>query len=318
MKRLYKILGILFLFAYSAALYDYYRKNKDASVERYRILDDSSELEMSDFLSFQEIWTGMDAEVSVGLVLQKNETLEVKAFIDRHQSWYRAGLVSSEELFTHESYHVKLAKSMAKELNKKIKTNNYGESKIHSELSRYRKRLSFLQKKYDFESNHSLNEVMQIYWECKIDSMLNQEESYELFNNVSAFFPEKPKANYLLYDHDTFLGYTVKKKKIEFIIWNLNEVYLDTLMLENWSVDFLFNQGLTNIIINWTPNHPNAILENHSEDSINMMTFKDKLLLDSVNQLYYARFSYPANPLSDSIYQKMGNQFFNSIKIDSK
>ena len=107
-------------------------------------------------------------------------------------------------------------------------------------------------------------------------------------------------------------------KEIEFTIWNLNEVYPDTLMLENWSVDFLFNQGLTNIIINWSPSHPNSILENHAEDSINMITFNDKLLLDSLNQLYYTRFSYPTSPLSDSIYQKMGIQFFNSIKIDSK
>ncbi|UZD20983.1 hypothetical protein PBT90_15520 [Algoriphagus halophytocola] len=156
------------------------------------------------------------------------------------------------------------------------------------------------------------------YWDFKNDSKINQEKSYELFSNIAAFFPEKPKVNYLIYQNDTFLGYTVKKEEIEYTIWNLNKFYPDTLMLENWSVDFLFNQGLTNIIINWTPTHPNAILENHSEDSINMITFKDKLLLDSVNQLYYARFSYPTNPLSDSIYQKMGNQYFNSIKIDSK
>ncbi|WP_339868554.1 hypothetical protein [uncultured Algoriphagus sp.] len=159
---------------------------------------------------------------------------------------------------------------------------------------------------------------MQDYWEYKIDSMFNLGKSYDFFNNVSVFFPEKPKVNYLLYDQDTFLGYTVKKKEIEFTIWNLNEVYLDTLLLENWSVDFLFNQGLTNIIINYNSSFPNLFLDNHSEDSLTMKIFKDKLLIDKNNQLYYARYSYPNNPLTDSIYLKMGNQYFNSIKIDSK
>ena len=314
----YKILGILFLLAYNAALFDYYRKNKDSSVERYKILDDTSELEISDFQSLTEIWSSSGARIKVGLTLTNSSEIEARAFIDRHESWYRKQFINSDELFTHEVYHVKLAQALAKDLNKKIKTYKYDGEKTVSELSFYREKLKNLQSKYDLESNHSLNKVMQDYWEYKIDSTFNQDESYELFDDVSAFFPEKPSLNYLIYQKDTFLGYSLKKKEIEFTIWNLNEVNPDTLMLENWSVDFLFNQGLTNIIINWSPSHPNSILENHSEDSINMITFKDKLLLDKGNQLYYTRFKYPTNPLSDNIYQKMGNQFFNSIKIDSK
>ncbi|MFT6893530.1 MAG: hypothetical protein ACJAWX_001134 [Algoriphagus sp.] len=317
MSELYKILGILFLLAYNAALFDYYRKNENYPIERYKILNDSSELEMGDFQSYEEIWSSSAAVIDVGLALVKNPILEAKAIIDRHESWYRKAYRESEELFTHEVYHVKLAQAIAKDFNKRINDYKYDGKKIKSRLSLHKRKLNQLQSKYDLESNHSRNKTMQNYWEYKIDSMFNQDESYELFNNVLAFFPEKPSVNYLIYHNDTFLGYSLKKKEIEFTLWDLKETYLDTLMIENWSVNFLGNQGLTNIIINYTSSHPNAILENHSEDSLTMKIFKDKLLIDKNNRLYYARYSYPNNSLSDSIYQKMGNQYFNSIKIDS-
>jgi hypothetical protein len=39
MSELYKILGILFLLAYNAALFDYYRKNENYPIERFKILN---------------------------------------------------------------------------------------------------------------------------------------------------------------------------------------------------------------------------------------------------------------------------------------
>ncbi|GAA0878506.1 hypothetical protein GCM10009119_14740 [Algoriphagus jejuensis] len=319
MKNQIKILSILFLLAYNAALFSIYQKTPSSNSERYKILNDSTDLALEDFMRTYEVWSNSSASIRTQITLiNENDSLFARAYIDRHNSWLKKDHNIDGTLFTHELYHARLAKAVAKELSEKINFYGYSREKALSKLSLYQEKLNYLQAKYDSESNHSRNRTMQNYWEYKIDSLYNNGAHYQVFDGVSAFFPTEPRNHTIITLDDTISGKKNIRNDLEFHIWNLKRVKIDSAERFNYFVYIISWEDLKDIFVNIESPSSNLIMSGYSKNSINSKNVFDRLFFSKDSNYYFARYSFPLHDLKDSTYLKIGDQFFNSIKFDSK
>jgi len=170
---------------------------------------------------------------------------------------------------------------------------------------------------YDRETNHSLIEAQQNYWEYKIDSMLNKSIDFPIFNvtdNIEIYFPDKPKNLVFSIDDENFYGYLLEKYDVKFWVVDLEFFSTDTLIIESFMVNILFAQGQSDIIVNANMPNVKAIFESYSKDTLGKAIVLDKLLLGK-NTTYWLKNRYPMVEENEEIYKKMGDQFFNSFKV---
>ena len=318
MKSKIKITVSIVLIIYISILSTYKNDSKEQALYKYKFLTDSTDLAPEDFMRADEIWTKHDAGLSTGITLLNSPELEVRAFIDRHSSWIKDKFNDQDEsLFTHELYHARLAKAIAKDLSKKIKFYGYDKKTSLSKLDLYREKLNYLQAKYDSESEHSLNKLMQVYWEYKIDSLYNLDTQNKIFNDVSVFFPTPPKVQIWQFPDDTLYGNSSFVNKLEFIILRLNPSEMDSAYLERYFANMIFRKNNEYNTLNLEPKTPNSILFGHSKDTVNKTETYDNLIADPENHFYLARYVFPYFEDQDSTLIKVGERFFNSIKFKS-
>lgn len=318
MKNQIKILLILLLFAYNAALFNLFKKREIPPIDRYKILTDSTNLAIDDFMRPYEIWSKSSARIRIQITLiRENDSFLARAFVDRHNSWLKKDHNIDGSLFKHELYHARLAMAIAKDLNQKIKFYRYDKKTTLPKLELYRKKLNYLQGKYDSESNHGTNKLMQAYWEYKIDSINNLDAQNQIFDKVSAFFPNPTVTHIWEYSDDTIYGKGTFVNKLEFIILRLNPSEMDSAYLERYFANIIFRKNNEYNTLNLEPKTPNSILFGHSKDTVNKTETYDNLIADPENHFYLARYVFPYFEDQDSTLIKVGERFFNSIKFKS-
>lgn len=313
-----KIIVAILLLIYISIFSKYNNDRKEQALYRYKILTDSTDLAPGDFMRIAEIWTRHDAEIKSGLTLLNSQDPEVRAYIDRHSSWIREKFNNPDEsLFIHELYHIKLAKAIAKDLNEKINFYGYDRNTSLTKLGIYQEKLNYLQGKYDSESNHSRNKLMQAYWEFKIDSLNNFGRHYNINDEVSVFFPTPPKVQVWQFSDDTLYGKSSIVNQLEFIILKLNPSEIDSAYLVDYFTNKIFreNNKYNNIDFYSIPN--NSILFGYSKDTINRIETHNNLIVDSQFNFYLARYVFPYFEEQDSTLIKVGERFFDSIKYKS-
>ena len=128
-----------------------------------------------------------DSGISIGLKCDSRASeVTIECFFDRSKSWAKNN--RTDYLLAHEQLHFDITELFARKLRKQIaklgndckKLNNHSEiyyNQNHKELVAY-------QLAYDADSNHSLNNEKQAYWEERIARELEKLKPYaSLANN---------------------------------------------------------------------------------------------------------------------------------------
>lgn len=316
MKVWIKLVLVVILIIFTSILLFNFPNRGNLSKERFKIFNDSTDLEEKDFMRKAEFWSNYSARISstIQLTIQDNST-QARTYIDRHRSWIKQTARDDKKLLNHELYHVKLTDVITHELNNKIKLYGYDWETTQSKKPIYKRKLKRLQNQYDSESDHSSNRPQQLYWEYKIDSMLSQYVSYEMFDQAKGYFPKKPIPYYYIHDKDTFSGKRYEGIEIEFAFWKIYEIEIDSTAIEYWLAARLDGQNIDDITIHWTQNYTDSFVEGYSKDTLNKKNLKEVLFKDENNLLFVGRYTYPLDHSEDSIFIKKGDLFFNSIKI---
>ncbi|TDQ17563.1 hypothetical protein DFQ04_2218 [Algoriphagus boseongensis] len=318
MKSKIKIITAIILLIYVSILSIYKNDRKEQALYRYKIITDSTDLAPEDFLRVAEIWTKSSARIRTQITLiQENDSLVARAYIDRHNSWLKKDHNIDGALFTHELYHARLAQAIAKDLSKKIDFYGYDKKTSFSKLELYQKKLNYLQGKYDSESNHSRNKLMQAYWEYKIDSLYNLGQHYNISEEVSVFFPTPPKVQVWQFPDDTLYGKNSIVNKLEFTILKLNPIKMDSTYLINYFENIIFTENSKYNTIYLEPETSKSILFGYSKDTVNKIETHNNILVDSQLNFYLARYVFPYFEDQDSTLIKVGERFFDSIKFKS-
>lgn len=318
MKNQIKIISILLILAYNAALFNLYKKKEKLPIDRYKILNDSTNLELEDFMRTSEIWTKSSARIRTQITLiQENDSLFARAYIDRHNSWLKKDHNFDGTLFTHELYHARLAQAIAKDLSKKIDFYGYDRNTSRTKLGIYQEKLNYLQGKYDSQSNHSRNKLMQAYWEYKIDSLYNVGQPYNISEEVSVFFPTPPRVQVWQFLDDTLYGKGSFVNKLEFVVLELKPTQTDSAYLVDYFTNKIFRENSEYNLIDFNPTASNSILFGYSKDTVNKIETHNNILVDSQFNFYLARYAFPYFEEQDSTLIKVGESFFDYIKFKS-
>ncbi|MCH7410680.1 hypothetical protein MM239_14830 [Belliella sp. DSM 111904] len=320
MVKVYRLIGIIIFSAILIVCYFLEVSKKESNPEQYKVWNEESTLDESDFLCRPPFYEGKAAaRISYKYRIYEKPEVKVTVIVDRFNSFIHKHHVS-DYLIRHEAYHLKLAHFFAKEINQSIK----GKSLTYSEAYQYFQdriqRDKQYQKIYDRETNHSLIKPKQNYWEYKIDSMLNKSIDFPIFQeteNIEVYFPEKPKILVVSIDDEKYNGYLLDKYDVKFWIVDMEFYSNDTLTIENYFVNILHAGGLSDIIVNGNLPHPKAIFESYSQDTIGNEIVLDKLLLGK-NTSFWLRFRYPIVIENEEVYKRMGDQFFNSLEVIDK
>lgn len=316
MKVWIKLVLVVILTIFTSILLFNFPNRGNLSTERFKIFNDSTDLEERDFMQKADFWTKYSAGITSDFYISyEDNSIQAKTYIDRHRSWIKQTATDDKRLLNHELYHVKLTDVITYELNNKIKLHGYDRQTTKSKAPIYKRKLNRLQDQYDSESDHGLNRRLQLYWEYKIDSMLSQYVSYEMFDQAKGYFPKKPTPYYNIHGEDTFSGKRYEGIEIEFAIWKIYEIEIDSTAIDYWLANRLDGQNIDDITIHWTQNYTNSFVEGYSKDTLNKKNLKEVLFKDENNLLFVGRYTYPLDHSEDSIFIKKGDLFFNSIKI---
>lgn len=317
MVRVYRLIGIIIFSAMLLISYFLDISNKESKSEQYKVWNEDSILEESDFLRRPPIYEGKAAaRISYKYRIYENPEEKVAVIIDRFNSFMNKQHVS-EYLIRHEAYHLKLAQFFAKEINESIKEKNLTFQETHQFVLDRIQRDRQYQKLYDRETNHSLIRAQQNYWEYKIDSMLNKSIVFPIFQekeNIEVYFPDKPKNLVISIDDEKFNGYMLDKYDVKFWIADMEFNSNDTLTIENYLINIFLAGGQSDIIVDAYLPHPKAIFESYSQDTVENEVILDKLLLGK-KSTYWLRNRYPIDEENEEVYKRMADQFFNSFKV---
>lgn len=319
MVRLSRIIGILVFLGLLLTCLTFKIFDESSKPEQFKVWNDESQLSVDDFLRYPPILRGKaDATISLVVRIIESPQLRAQVELDRFDSFIRENSIS-EDLIRHEVYHLKLAHFFAKEINQAIQEKKLSFQQAVQILNNRNQRIYQYQKLYDQETNHSLIKVQQDYWEYKIDSMLSKFENYETYpqsDYIRVFFPQKPKQFVLELDGEFLNGYKLEEYSSKFWIVDLEFKEIDSLNFENYWVYLLFQQGLSDILVDYNLTHERSILEVYSKDTVEKMNIMDKFFKGN-NSIYLLRNAYPYGE-NEKVYKVMSDQFFNSFRLDEK
>jgi len=122
----------------------------------------------------------------------KDDTIifDVKNMFDKSKSWKNS---ESAYILNHEQRHFDIAEVYARKFRKYLTDNvntfnSVTQNKLFNDFFEEEK---VAQKKYDTETNHSINEGEQMRYDIEIDSLLNEYSAYTDFR-VKKYAPRKP------------------------------------------------------------------------------------------------------------------------------
>jgi len=318
MVKSYKQAGIFIFFSILLYCFILQEENKAKDPEQYKVWKDDSHLEEGDFLRRPPIFQG-EAAAMISVKFQVSELPEVKVavIVDRFNSFIYKNYLEDEEIMRHEDYKVKLAHFFAKEFNQAIHDKNLSFKEAQQFVSDRTQRVRQLQKIYDTATNHSLITPQQNYWEYKIDSMLSNTETFEIFSNnqdITVYFPDKPRKFVLSFLDEYLEGYKLQKYKATFWVVDLDFISTDAPGIEEFFVNVLSSEGNSEIVVNMNYTHEQSIFEAYSQDTFEKEIVMDNLLLGN-KTIYWLRYRYPAEYENENVYKLMGSQFFSSFKL---
>ncbi|WP_439490625.1 hypothetical protein [Algoriphagus sp.] len=294
-----------------------FERNFNAPVTMHRW----KQLDWDDFQGFVKPFTGWGAGISSNVFIEFDsiqEKFSAYAAMNNQSSWKRIEVMDSKYTLNHEQYHFNITEYHARKLNQLIINKNLSnESEVNSELYALRSELRKMQVKYDKESDHSLKRAFQRMWEYKIDSMLNETEDYPLFQengNIEVFFPDKPQVLLYSIEDEKFTGNILEKYDALFWILDMNFSSTDTSTIESYAVSILAANGMSDILVHRDSLKGNVIFDSKSKDTLKNEIVVDKWFLGN-NTTYWLRNIHPIGEENEEIYQRMGNQFFNSFKV---
>lgn len=316
MLKKQKLLGvsICFVFLLISLLIEIFNSNSNPS--RYKVWNEDSVLKAEDFLGQSPFYGGSDAGISYRARVITSPEIRVVTEMDKFRSYMKKNRIS-EKLIRHEEYHIKLAYAFLADVNEIVSQQSLSVDEANQMTLRMMHRLEQYQKLYDKETNHSLIEAQQNYWEYKIDSMLNKSIDFPIFqgtDNIEVYFPDKPKNLVLSIASENLKGYLLEKYDLKFWVLDMEFISNDTLTIQDYLVNMLFVGGQSDIIVNGDLPHPKAIFESYSQDTIENEIVLDKLLL-SKNTTYWLRIRYPIVEENEEVCKRIGEQFFNSFKV---
>jgi hypothetical protein len=135
--------------------------------------EESKRLQLTDFLGFAKDTSSFDAEsfseirYTYAINSVSKLSFEVHANFDRNSSWIKKG-VENDELLRHEQLHFDIAELFARKIKLAFEeyhfTANYP-SEIHQIFNEQKAKYHLMQKRYDEETDHSVNIGKQIEWE---------------------------------------------------------------------------------------------------------------------------------------------------------
>jgi len=104
----------------------------------------------------------------------------------------------SEELLTHEKYHIKITEIYARKMRKEIsQMKQFSKEKVLNTVKRFNREEQEFQKQYDFDTFHSYVYSQQKRYERKVDSLLSLLSDFEkptiiIHEKDESFFPSYP------------------------------------------------------------------------------------------------------------------------------
>lgn len=110
----------------------------------------------------------------------KDNSVMVQSLFHPSRSFVYKRNIHSEELLTHEKYHIKITELFARKAREKIsKLNRFEKDEIKGIILETRKREREFQKEYDYNTFHSYVLSEQKRYEKEIDSLLNLLTEYK-------------------------------------------------------------------------------------------------------------------------------------------
>ncbi|PZX45981.1 hypothetical protein [Algoriphagus chordae] len=311
-----KLLGILICFVLLLISLSIEIFSRSSNPDRYKVWNEGSVLKAEDFLGEPPFYGGRQAEIFYRAKVITSPEIRVIVEMDKFQSYIKKNRIS-KKLIKHEAYHLKLAYALLADLNEKILQKNLSVDEANRLALRNWSLMPKYQKLYDNETNHSLNETQQNYWEYKIDSILYKSIDNQFFQEtekIKVYFPDEPKEFKVSIDNEYLNGYKLEKYDNKFWVVDMGFLSIDTVAIESYLVDLLFAEGQADIIVNGDLPHPKAIFESYSQDTLGNEIVLDKILVGK-RSTYWLRNRYPIVKENEDIYKKMGDQFFNSFKV---
>lgn len=107
-------------------------------------------------------------------------TTTVKTYFYPEKSWYKPKQVD-ENVLAHEQFHFNITELFARKFRKKIaelKVSNTIKESLNTLHKRINKDLAAMQKRYDAETNYSINKALQNKWQLFIAEELNRLKPY--------------------------------------------------------------------------------------------------------------------------------------------
>lgn len=106
---------------------------------------------------------------------RKENSIEIKAYFHPSRSYVYIKNLQNDDLLRHEMYHFHITEIWARKFRKKVHEHKHLPTK--TELNRIYKeirlKLDKMQADYDYESNHGTLLGKQLYWQNRVDSVLN-------------------------------------------------------------------------------------------------------------------------------------------------
>jgi len=133
-------------------------------------------LKIEDFTSSNYIEGGAAANAATGIYMFKkivNGKYQVVAFFDKERSrWNSSKIVHSDWILNHEQRHFDITEIVVRDMNKELSVTP--KSLVDYTSNKYWHILDSIQSLYDDQTAHSMDSTSQVFWNNKIDKLLNQ------------------------------------------------------------------------------------------------------------------------------------------------
>ena len=281
-------------------------------------------LTWDDFQGIVKPFTGYAAAISSQVYLEYDSlTASYIAFAGQNnmRSWTRQSTTSSDYTLNHEQYHFNITELHARIMNAFIWDNpGKDEGYYRSQLASVRSNLSSMQKRYDNETDHSLNQDKQRRWEYKIDSLLLDHSIdsgwvVDYYSGAKAYFPSKPDfANGNNKDEYAYRIHSLTKYDMTLSLVSFQYQSFDTSNLEQDLHDFYLGDSLEIKSIRFDTTNHNFYSFVYLYDSIQQRTAYHQWVFE--NQYLYKLSANFSNLTTDTTgYHEIANSFINSFEI---
>ena len=198
-----------------------------------------SQLEWNDFIGIGKPFTQYGAAISSKVYLEfdtASNRFVAYAGQNNRRSWVKSSTLDYAAGLRHEQYHFNITEYHSRLLNEQLESNDSITSEEANKLlDEINSKLSAMQTNYDDDTDHSLIEEQQNYWEYKVDSLLqvysvNDGITTDLISGLQVWFPSTPEFTAAINDSQIpYRLYSLEKYGVE--------LYATTFQLESQNLE---------------------------------------------------------------------------------